>query len=171
MKTLEQAREESESINGRVIGGYKWENDDGTIITRIDGFVIICGTHSELNKYWYSAELLTSYAYEYDGDEIFCEVFYADTVEEAIIETLRIIKSKITELSKLLGMVCFDKEQHQLDLAEAQLTGYYYGESTNLEEVISSMGLKRDEWLKIREFSPLNERFKLEVDGYFQEDK
>lgn len=59
----------------------------------------------------------------------------------------------------------------KLDLAEAQLLGYHSGRSGEfLTSLVSSMGLTKSEWEKIKVKYPntLNDLEKQEIDEYFE---
>lgn len=59
----------------------------------------------------------------------------------------------------------------KLDLAEAQLLGWHSGKNGEfLTSLVSSMGLTKAEWEKIKVQYPstLNESEKLEIDEYFK---
>ena len=56
----------------------------------------------------------------------------------------------------------------QLQLAEAQFTGFHHGvRGYSVKELAQGMGLKKSEWLKIRETLPITEGEKEEVDTLF----
>lgn len=57
----------------------------------------------------------------------------------------------------------------QLELAEAQFTGFHHGKrGYSVKELADGMGLKKSEWLKIREHLPITEQEKEEVDTIFK---
>lgn len=57
---------------------------------------------------------------------------------------------------------------NQLQLAEAQFLGFHHGiRGYSAKELAKSMGLKKVEWLKIREHLPLSESDKEDVDEIF----
>lgn len=57
---------------------------------------------------------------------------------------------------------------NQLQLAEAQFLGFHHGvRGYSIKELASSMGLKKSEWVKIRETLPIKESEKEEVDSLF----
>ena len=57
---------------------------------------------------------------------------------------------------------------NQLQLAEAQFLGFHHGvRGYSVKELANSMGLKKSEWLKIRETLPITESEKKEVDSLF----
>lgn len=58
---------------------------------------------------------------------------------------------------------------NKLQLAEAQFIGFQYGKhGYSIKELVQSMGLKKAEWIKIRESIVLNVRDIEEVDAYFK---
>lgn len=57
---------------------------------------------------------------------------------------------------------------NQLQLAEAQLLGFHHGvRGYSIKQLADSMGLKRSEWLKLKETLPLSDSEKEEVDSLF----
>lgn len=58
---------------------------------------------------------------------------------------------------------------NKLDLADAQFTGYTTGYAGySIVSLVESMGLKRSEWLKLRENYYFTESQRFEVDNYFK---
>ncbi len=56
----------------------------------------------------------------------------------------------------------------QIDLAEAQFIGFHHGKSGfSARKLAESMGLKKSEWLQIREQLSMTESDKEEVDALF----
>lgn len=57
---------------------------------------------------------------------------------------------------------------NQLKLAEAQFLGFIHGiRGYPIKDLAKSMGLKKSEWLKIRETIPIYESEKEDVDSLF----
>ena len=58
---------------------------------------------------------------------------------------------------------------NQLQIAEAQFIGFHHGNrGYSVKELASAMGLKKSEWLKIRETLPLSTSEKQDVDDLFE---
>lgn len=60
----------------------------------------------------------------------------------------------------------------QIDIAEAQLRGWAHAaHGYSLKDLVESMGLKKSEWIILKETNILNSDEKQEVDEYFEKQK